>query len=93
MHMSVSCPHLGQVMYASVENTIIGLGNGLWPVWHQAIIWISDGLFSIGPLGTSFSKFTLQFVYKKWACKCHLQNGSHFVLASVYSDFFSFLVM
>ena len=27
----------------------IGSGNGLVPVWHQAIVWINADLSSIGP--------------------------------------------
>ena len=33
----------------------IGSGNGLLPVWHQAITWTKADLFSIGHLGTNFS--------------------------------------
>ena len=35
---------------------IIGSGNGLVPVWHQAITLINDDLLSIGPLVISLSE-------------------------------------
>ena len=39
----------------SLLMVIIGLGNGLLPVWGQAIVWINDDHLSIGPLGTNFN--------------------------------------
>ena len=39
----------------SVNWVSVGLGNGLSPVWRQAITWTNAGLLSIGPLGTNFS--------------------------------------
>ena len=36
-------------IYASVNYTIISSDNGFLPVWRQPIIWIIDGLLSIGP--------------------------------------------
>ena len=30
-----------------------GSGNGLLPIWHQAIAWTSTDLLWIGPLGTA----------------------------------------
>ena len=39
-----SFDHRGQVIYASVNQAIIGSDNGLSPIWHLAIFWISAGL-------------------------------------------------
>ena len=43
-------------IYASVNETVIGLDNGLSPGRHQAIIWTNAGILLIGPLSTNFSK-------------------------------------
>ena len=38
----------GWVTHICVSNlTIIGSDNGLWPDWHQAIIWTNTGISSI----------------------------------------------
>ena len=42
--------------YTSVNWVIIGSGNGLSPVWRQAITWTKADLLSIGLLGTNFSE-------------------------------------
>ena len=39
---------------------IIGPGNGLSPVRHQAITWTNAGLLSIRPLGTNFSEIRIK---------------------------------
>ena len=52
------------------------------PLWHQAIIWINAGLHSIGPLEQTSMKFELKFIdfhWKRYTWKYHLQNGGHFV--------------
>ena len=38
----------------------IGSGNGLSPVWRQAITWISSDILSIRPLGTNFSEIRIE---------------------------------
>ena len=38
---------------------IIGLGNGLSAVRHQAITWTNIDLLKIGPLGTNFSEILI----------------------------------
>ena len=54
------------------------------PVWHHAIIWTNDGLLLFGPLGTNFSEVkwssfpTRKIIWEYW-----LQNGDHFVSASI----------
>ena len=61
-------PHI----YSSVNWAIIGSGNGLSPVRHQAITWTNAGLLSIGLLGTSFSEIWIQilsFSFKKMHLK------------------------
>ena len=47
-------------MHASVYQAIIASDNGLVPVRHQAILWISVGLLSIGPLGTTFNEIVIK---------------------------------
>ena len=41
------------------ELVIIGPGNGLSPVWRQAITWTNAHLLSIGPLGTNFNEIRI----------------------------------
>ena len=42
--------------------TIIALDNGLSPGRRQAIIWTSAGILLIGPLGSNFSKISIEFI-------------------------------
>ena len=42
------------VQIEEVSLFIIGLGNGLVPVGHQAFAWTNNDLSSIGSLGTDF---------------------------------------
>ena len=44
-------------IYASFYCVIIGSGNGLLHVWHQAITWIDVDLMWSGPLGTNLVIF------------------------------------
>ena len=49
-----------------------GSGNGLLPVWRQAITWTNAGVWSIGVLGTNFSEiwiWILSFSLKKMHLK------------------------
>ena len=48
-------------MYASVNQIIIGLNNGMSPVQYQAIISISNCFFLIEPLGTIFWEFLSKY--------------------------------
>ena len=53
--------HWGLMAYIWVGNlTINGSDNGLWPGWHQAIIWTNAGILLIGHLGTNFSKILIK---------------------------------
>ena len=36
-----------------------GSGNGLVPVWHQAIIWNNTNILSTGPLDTNFDEILI----------------------------------
>ena len=66
--------------------TSIGSDNGLSPGRHQAIIWTNAGILLIGPLGTNFSELLIEihtFSLKKMHLKSRLENGSHFVSASM----------
>ena len=61
--------HWGRVMHICVVNlTIIGSDTGLSPEWRQAISKTSDGILSIGPLGTNFNEISIgiqTFSFKK----------------------------
>ena len=68
-------------LYASVNWVNIDSGYGLSPIRRQAITWISDGLLSIGLLGTSFSEFwigILSFQSRKCIWKCRLPKWRPF---------------
>ena len=80
--------HWGRATHIYVGKlTIIGSDNGLSPGRRQAIIWTNAGILLIGPLGTNFSEILIEihaFSFKKkcnW--KCRLENGGHFVSASM----------
>ena len=61
--------HWGRVTHICVSKlTIIGSDNGLSPSRRQAIIWTSDGILLIGPLGANFSEILIEihtFSFKK----------------------------
>ena len=65
--------HWGQATHICVGNlTIICLDNGLSPGPSQAIIWTSDGILLIGPLGANLSKILIEiltFSFKKMRFK------------------------
>ena len=69
---------------ASVNYVSTGSGNGLSPIWHQAITWTDANLLSIGPLRTNFSELEIKiqnFLLMKMhlnmlSVKCHfVQRG------------------
>ena len=43
-------------IHESVNWLDFGSGNGLSPLWHQAITWNNAGSLSIGTLGTNLSE-------------------------------------
>ena len=65
--------HWGRVAHLCVENlTIIGSDDGSLPGRHQAIIWTSDGILLIRPLGTNFSEILIEiliFLFTKMRLK------------------------
>ena len=69
-------------IYASVNWINIGSGNGLPPVWRQAITWANAALLSNAPLETNFSEIRIKIHYFHW-WKCiwkdRLRNGGHYV--------------
>ena len=78
-----------QTLYVSVNWVRIGSGNGLSPVWHQAITWTNAGLLSIGRLGTNFSEIQIKIqIVDQWSTRippphrrgwhCSKSQGSHF---------------
>ena len=78
--------HWGRVTHTYVGTHIItGSDNGLSPGRRQAITWTNVGILLFGPLGTYFSKilFELHFHSRKLIWKSLLQNGRHFVSASI----------
>ena len=62
-------------IYASVNKVSIGLDNGLWSIWHQAIILTTAGLSSIAPLETKFGGI-LTKIQKFSLTKLHLKTTS-----------------
>ena len=74
-------------IYASVNWGIIVSDNGLLPDQRQAIIWTNAVILVIRPLGTNFIINHNQNSYifiKKCIEKCHLENSSHIVSASMW---------
>ena len=71
--LPIRLTHWGQVTHICVGNlTIIGSDDGLSPDRRQAIIWTSDGILLIGPLGTNFSGILISietFSFKKMHLK------------------------
>ena len=65
-------------IYSSIKHTIIGSDNGLSNVRHQSIIWNSDGILLMEPLGTNFSEILLtklkHFHWRICIWKCRLSN-------------------
>ena len=79
-----SLTHWGRVAQTCVSKIIIiDSNNGLSPGRRQAIIWTNAGILSTGPLGINFSEILI-FQLRKCIWKCHLPNGGHLVLASMY---------
>ena len=78
--------HGARVTHICVSKlTIIGSDNGLSHGRRQAIIWTKAGILLIGPLGTNFIEILIgiQTFSRKCTWRCHLQNGVHFVSASM----------
>ena len=79
--------HRGRVTHICVGKlTNIGSDNGWSPGRRQTIIWTNAGILLIGPLGTNFSEIlikNLHFHSRKCMWKCRLENGVHFVSASM----------
>ena len=57
---------------------IIGSGNYLSVVLHQAITWTFVDLLPIGSFGTNFSEFYQTFRSRKFTWPYRLQNVRHF---------------
>ena len=66
-----------QLTPSSAAWVIIGPGNGLSPVRHQAITWTNVGLLSVGLLGTYFSEIWIGIVFSIELKFC--QNDAQFV--------------
>ena len=55
--------HWGRVTHICVGHlSNSGSDNGLWPGRRQAIIWTTDGILRILPLGTNFSEISIEFL-------------------------------
>ena len=83
-HFFYSSQMIGRVKFRNLL-TIIDSDNGLSPGRHQAIIWITAGLL-IESLRTNLSEICIKiftFLFMKMHLKCSLENGSHFVSASM----------
>ena len=79
--------HWGWVTHICIcKLTTIGSDNSLSPGRRQAIIWTNAGIFLIGPLRTNFNEMLIEihtFHSRKCTWKCRLENGRHFVSASM----------
>ena len=75
--------HMSRTKYASFNWVAIVSGNGLSPVWCQAITRINDNLLSVGEQnsGKFHPKYT-DFHSRKHNWKYRLRNGIHFISAS-----------
>ena len=76
--------HLNVVTYANID-----IDNAMSPVWHQAIIWTNADLSSIWILGMIVNEIFIkipEFSLRKYIWKCHLQNGGHFIWASIWKS-------
>ena len=85
--LSVFFIHWGQVTHLCISKlTTIGLDNGLLPGRHQTIIWTMLEYCKLDPSEQtsviSLSKF-IHFYSSKCIWKYHLENGGHFVSASI----------
>ena len=76
--------HWGWVTHICVSKlTIIGSDNGLLPGRHQALIWTSSWILSIGPWGTNFSEILIEiqtFSFKKISLKMSFGKRRPFCL-------------
>ena len=73
-------------IYASVTYATIGSDNGWSPGRPQDIIWTSAWISLIEPLGANFRETLIEihiFSLKKCIWKCRLEDGGHFVSASM----------
>ena len=79
--------HWGRVTHICVSNlTIIGSDNGLSTGRRQAIIWTNAGILLIlrNKLQWNLNRNSYIFIQEN-AFKCRLENGGHFVSASMCS--------
>ena len=87
MEFWANLTHWGREMHTCVGKlTIIASDNGLSPGQRQTIIWTNAGILLIGPLGTNFNEIIIEFIHfhsRKCTWKCCLENGVHFVSASM----------
>ena len=75
-HTHTHSTHWGWMTQICVGNlTIIGSDNGLSPERHQAIIWTNAGILWIWPLGTNFSKISIDILTLP-LLKKHLKGSS-----------------
>ena len=61
--------------YTEVKWVIIGSGNGLLPVWQQAITWTNDDLLPFRPIGISLCQIYIK-IRKISLKKIHLKMSS-----------------
>ena len=79
--------HWGRVTHICVSKlTNIGSDNVLSPGRCQAIIFTNAGIVLIGPIRINFNEMLIKFMHfhsQKCIWKCRLENGGHFVSASM----------
>ena len=63
---------------------VIGSDNGLSPGRRQTVIWTNAGILLFVTLGTNFTEtWSTSIFIQEMHWKCHLENGGHFVSASM----------
>ena len=82
-HILTHCSRVTHICASTLP--IIGSANGLSPGQRQAIIWTSDEILLIGPLGTNFSEILIEiyihvFSFKKMHLKLSSGNWRPFCL-------------
>ena len=81
-----SAPHVLMPRNVHMCQYIIASDNGLSPGRRQVIIWTIAGILLNRPSGVNFNENLVEihvFSFNKIHSKCRLQNGSHFVSASM----------
>ena len=73
----------------SLKYVIIDWSNGLWPVWHQAIIWTNADLLSVGPQEKNFGENRInEIAFENIVCPM----AAIFVVCDMYDTSYVFIL-